>query len=132
MPLWLEAPDVVFFHRELIIEHGGLPGIRNMGALESVLARPRQRLNYQPDATICELAAAYGYGFARNHVFADGNKRVALAVLNVFLLLNGLVLTAEEAEAVVVINDLAAGQLDERELAAWITARSSPFDLDAE
>ena len=132
MPVWLEASEVVFFHRELIIEHGGLPGVRDTGALEATLARPRQRLNYQPDATICELAATYGYGFARNHVFADGNKRVALATINVFLLLNGLILTAEEAEAVVVINDLAAGQLDERELAAWIIARSAPFDLDAE
>ena len=102
MPVWLEAPEVVFFHRELIDEHGGLHGIRDKGALESTLARPRQRLNHDPEATICELAAAYGYGFTRNHVFTDGNKRVALAALNVFLLLVGCLMDIFSAIVVVV------------------------------
>lgn len=70
------------------------------------------------------LAAAYGYSLARNHCFADGNKRIALAVIDVFLQLNGRELTAEEVDAAEVIQSLAAGKLTEDELAAWISEHS--------
>lgn len=132
MPQWLKVNELVYFHRELIREHGGLMGIRNSGALEAALARPRQRLHYEPGTTICELAASYGYGIARSHVFADGNKRIALVAIDVFLQLNGLTLVADEAETVVVITELAAGMLDESELAVWITENAQPFYLAAD
>jgi death-on-curing protein len=132
MPAWLDAPEIRLFHRELIIEHAGLAGLKDKAALEATLARPRNLLSYQPDSTLGQLAASYGYGFARNHVFADGNKRIALVAINVFLQVNGATLNVEESETVALISDLAAGKLTEAELGAWIAENSAPFDLDAQ
>jgi death-on-curing protein len=129
MPEWLEVKDVVHFHRMLIEEHGGLPGIRDEGALESTLARPAHLLHYQPDASLYHLAACYGFGFAKNHVFHDGNKRISLTSIDVFLQINGFQLEAEEADAVLTIRDVATSVLGESELAVWIKEHSSPFDL---
>jgi len=129
MPEWLEVKDVVYFHRMLIEEHGGLHGIRDEGALESTLTRPAHLLHYQPDVSLYDLAACYGYGFVKNHVFHDGNKRISLASIDVFLQINGWQLEAEEADAVLTIRDVATGILGESELAVWIEDRSIPFDL---
>jgi death-on-curing protein len=126
MPVWLEKNEIRYFHGELLREHGGLPGLKDEGALESTLARPLNLLAYEADATLFQLAASYGFGFARNHVFADGNKRVALVAINVFLLINGFTLTAPEPAAVTLIRELAAGELDEAGLSAWIKANSEP------
>ena len=76
----------------------------------------------EPD--LADLAAAYGFGIAGNHPFVDGNKRTALVAIELFLLLNGAELQATDAECVLTILDLAAGKLDEAELAAWIRART--------
>lgn len=131
MPEWLEASDVKLFHQTLIEEFGGLHGIRDEGALESTLARPINLLGYEPETPINELAASYGFGFAKNHIFNDGNKRISLTVIDVFLSLNGKQLIAEEVEAVFVIRDVAAGKIDEATLAAWILDNSIDFDLDS-
>lgn len=86
--------------------------------LESAMARPQNLAGYgEPDAAA--LAAAYAYGIARNHPFADGNKRTAAVVSESFLILNGYRLTASDAELVVAILALAAGELGEQELADW-------------
>ncbi|MFT5140795.1 MAG: death-on-curing protein [Rhodothermales bacterium] len=132
MPEWLVASDVIHFHRALIEEFGDLHGIRDPGALESTLARPINLIAYEPKTPIHELAASYGFGFAKNHVFNDGNKRISLTVIDVFLALNGMELIAEEVEAVCVIKDVATSTMDEADLAAWIKERSGPFDLDGE
>ena len=132
MPEWLDASDVIHFHRALIEEFGGLHGIRDQGALESTLARPINLIAYEPNTPIHELAASYGFGFVKNHVFNDGNKRISLTVMDVFFALNGMQLVAEEVEAVCVIKDVATSTMDETDLAAWIKKRSGPFDLDAE
>lgn len=131
MPEWLGEKEVLYFHRMLIDEHGGSYGILNQGALESTLTRPINLHAYKPEASFHQLAASYGFGFAKNHVFVDGNKRVSLTVTDVFLRINGWQLIAEEIEAVYVIRDLAAGVLDENELATWIEKNSARFDLDA-
>ena len=130
MPEWLEKRDVVHFQRMLVEEHGGLHGIRDEGALVSTLARPMQLLHYQSDATLFEMAASYGHGFAKNHVFLDGNKRISLASIDIFLQINGFQLIAEEVDAVVTIRDVATGVLKESGLAGWIKENSSRFDLD--
>jgi len=130
-PVWLEKRDVVYFQRTLIEEHGGLQGIRDEGSLESTLARPMQLLHYRADASIFELAASYGHGFVKNHVFLDGNKRISLASIDIFLQINGFQLTAEEADAVLTIRDVATGVLEESGLATWIRKNSSRFDLEA-
>ena len=132
MPIWLESREIRFFHQALVAEHGGPQGLRDEGALNSTLARPRHLLAYHPDSTIHKLAASYGFGFARNHVFVDGNKRIALAAINVFLQINGATLAADEAEAAAIINEVAGGGMNENDLADWISACTVPFDMNAE
>ncbi len=119
-PRWV-LPEVVHaIHKILIAEHGGLPGIRDQGLLDSALARPRQQAAYGKKNSIFQLAAAYSYGLARNHPFTDGNKRIALTVAAAFLEINGHSLNAPEAEAVLMYQQLADGKLTEQALAEWI------------
>ncbi len=124
-PLWLAIDAVRAIHQELIAEYGGSPGIRDVGLLESAFARPRQLLAYG-DPGLFELAAAYAFGIVRNHPFVDGNKRTGMMAAYVFLRINGYRLEASEAEAVVVFQDLAAGEIDEAVLAKWIEANAAP------
>jgi death-on-curing protein len=111
-------------HAELLAEHGGRPGIRNAALLSSALARPRNRRAYGASATRFDLAAAYGFGIVKNHPFIDGNKRLALAVMYVFLDINGYRLDAPEVKAADMILRLAAGGLSEKDLAGWLKANS--------
>lgn len=111
--------DVVLaLHDEQIAEHGGLSGIRDPALVESALARPLNLAAYgEPDAA--DLAAAYAFGLAPNHPFADGNKRSAAVVALTFLLLNDVAFEITEAELVVMTMALAAGDLSEEEVARW-------------
>lgn len=118
-PVWILRELVVAVHQMLLAEHGGLPGIRDEALLDSALTRPRQRFAYSDKSSIFDLAAAYSYGLAKNHPFVDGNKRLALTVAAVFLDLNGYSLDAPEAEAVVIFEQLATGDLTEEDLANW-------------
>ena len=111
-------------HFRQLREHGGAHGLRDEHALESALARPRQRWLDEPHATLAELAAAYAFGVARNHPYVDGNKRVALVVMVAFLERNDVELTATNAEALSAMLALAAGELTEPELARWIDAHA--------
>lgn len=128
MPVWLQKREILHFHAELLDEHGGLAGPPDDNAVESTLARPRNRLAYEPDSSIYELAAAYGFGFSRNHCFPDGNKRLALAAIDIFLQVNGYELRVDEAEAVVAIRGVAAGELIEQTLSTWVEAHSVPLE----
>jgi death on curing protein len=122
-PLWLARRDVEAFHSVQIREFGGLAGLRDAGALESALARPLNLTAYgEPD--VCELAASYAFGIARNHPFVDGNKRTAFVASAVFLEMNGRELAATEEDVVVTFLALAAGQLDEAALSAWFKSNS--------
>ncbi len=118
-PKWLLQETVTAVHQMLIAEHGGLPGIRDLPLLESALSRPQQLIAYGDEYGIPELTATYCYGLARNHPFVDGYKRVALTIAGVFISLNGYELDASEAEAVVMIEELASGKIAEEHLAAW-------------
>jgi death-on-curing protein len=122
-PRWVDRLVVEAIHFDLLRGHGGLPGLRDEAALESALARPRQCLAYEPGCGTAELAAAYGWGLARSHPFNDGNKRVALLTMGVFLGLNGFEIEAPETEVVTVMVDLAAGLLTEQQLAEWLRSR---------
>ncbi len=120
-PAWVRADVVEAIHRRQLAEHGGAEGVRDAGALASALDRPRNRLTYgNPPPDLAELAAAYGFGIARNHPFADGNKRTALIVMRLFLKLNGAELVATAGEKHDVIMSLAAGDLTEVALAEWV------------
>ena len=120
---WLEAADLVAMHREVIAEFGGRPGLRDQALLESAAARPKHLAAYGP-ASAFDLAAAYAFGLARNHPFIDGNKRIALIASFTFLALNGWEVEAEETATVLVFVDLAAGEIDEKQLARWLEANS--------
>ncbi len=122
---WLSSRQLVAIHHALIREHGGPRGIRDSGLLESALARPRNLHAYDGETDPCRLATAYGWGICRDHPFVDGNKRVALMTMYVFLKLNGLELTASEADAVVTMLELAAGNLSEHDLAQWLKENST-------
>lgn len=107
-------------HFDQLREHGGLSGLRDEGALEAALARPRNKWAYRPKLDLAALAAAYGVGLARNHPFHDGNKRVALVTMVVFLELNARQIAAPEAEVVRTMTGVAAGTTSEAALARWI------------
>lgn len=125
---WLPKSAILLIHSELLTEHGGFPGPANNNALDSTLSRAKQLAHYgKPAPTLFQLAASYGFGFAKNHCFKDGNKRVALVSIDIFLQLNSYELIAEEADAVITIEALAAGKLTETELAKWIEQNSSMF-----
>ena len=122
---WISRPALVLLHDESIAEHGGLPGLRVEGLLESALARPLNLAAYgEPD--LAELAAAYGVGLAKNHPFVDGNKRVAFLAVGLCLALNGHRLVATQADATLTMLDVAAGTLDEAGFAGWLRARIQP------
>jgi death-on-curing protein len=114
-------------HDESLAEHGGRPGLRDEGLLESTLARPLQLMAYgEPD--LAALAAAYGFGFGlvRNHAFVDGNKRAAFLATGLFLALNGQRLVTTQADATLTMLALAAGDLSEDAFADWVRAHTQP------
>ncbi|MET0049963.1 MAG: type II toxin-antitoxin system death-on-curing family toxin [Candidatus Thiodiazotropha sp.] len=121
MPVWIPETAIRAMHAELLQEHGGLDGPVDENALGATLARPQQLEHYSnPPATLSQLAAAYGFGFAKNHCFSDGNKRIALVAVDVFLQLNGYELVASEVDATVTFQALAAGEFDESQLVEWV------------
>jgi death-on-curing protein len=106
----------------LIAIHGGLGGVRDRGMLESAMARPEHLANYgEPDAA--ELAAAYAFGLVRNHGFVDGNKRVGWLMAEVFLVRNGYLFVCDAPSLILEVERLAAGAIDQSQLADWIRAR---------
>ncbi len=120
-PIWLQKAAVLALHSRLLVDHGGVEGVRDDNLLESALARPQHLLSYgDPDAF--SLAASYAFGIAKNHPFVDGNKRTAFMAAYVFLLRNGWELHAPEADVVIIMNQVATSQRTEEELGAWLKA----------
>jgi death on curing protein len=121
--LWLDADVLRAVHEEQLAEHGGASGTRDAGLFESALARPLNLAAYgAPD--FADLAAAYGYGLARNHPFIDGNKRTAFVAVELFIELNGHELTANDADCVLTMLAVASGQTDETAFARWLRQHS--------
>jgi death-on-curing protein len=116
---WVDKRALLLLHGESLAEHGGLPGMRDEGLLDSALARPLNLVAYgMPD--IADLAAIYGVGLAKNHPFVDGNKRAAFLAVGLFLALNGYRLATTQLEATQAMLAVAAGELDEVAFAAWL------------
>lgn len=131
-PRWVPLRAVVAIQGELIAEHGGLAGPPRQADLEAALGRPVNLYAYSGSPpTMPRLAAAYGFALARGHCFPDGNKRIALAIIDVFLRMNGAELTADEMDAAETLQSLAAGELSEDELAEWIAKHSTPAASDS-
>jgi death-on-curing protein len=126
-PEWLDLAIVLDFHSEQLSLFGGADGVRDLGLLESALARPINKFAYG-ETDLAALAAAYGFGIARNHAFVDGNKRTALASMIVFLGLNGMDLDAPQDTATAIVLSLAAGEITEETLASWIAEHIVPLE----
>ena len=123
-PVWIDARAILFLHEESLAMFGGARGLRDVGLLESALARPVNQRLHEPDVDIAELAAAYAFGLAKNHPFVDGNKRTAFLALGLFLAVNGWRLESTQIDAIETMLSLAKGALDEGSLASWIRGRS--------
>lgn len=121
---WVPRLVIEAAHLDQIREHGGLIGIRDENALESSLARAQQRWAYEPATDLVRLAADYAFGIARNHPFRDGNKRTAFLAAIIFLGLNGLAFAATDEEVVETLLALAAGELNEDDIAAWLKSHT--------
>jgi death-on-curing protein len=123
--IWVEIRDVIPIHEAQLTKHGGADGIRDMGALESAMARPQNRAAYSEVSAAAALAASYAFGIAKNRPFVDGNKRTAFVALEFFLELNGYTLGADDVECVMVMLGVADGSISEAKLAAWIDKNCS-------
>ena len=123
-PIWVRRDVLELLHDESIAEHGGASGLRDSGLFESALARPKNLLLYEGIEDIARLVACYAFGLAKNHAFVDGNKRVAFIAAGLFLRLNGLRLLADQVDATLTFLSLAAGTIDEQQLAEWIRKNS--------
>ena len=90
--------------------------------------RPRNRWAYEEQSDLAALAAAYGYGLTHGHGYLDGNKRVGFVAMAVFLDLNGGSVEASEPDVVQVMVAVAAGEMGEDDLAAWLRGRMAAMD----
>jgi death-on-curing protein len=122
---WIDETVLLAIHDEQLAEHGGRSGVRDIGLLQSALARPRHRQAYA-ETDAAGLAAAYAFCILRNHPFIDGNKRAALVAAELFLLDNGFELVAGDPETLDAVMRLAEGAIGEEDFAAWLRRNIEP------
>jgi death on curing protein len=125
-PRWIDKRALLQLHDESLATFGGATGLRDEGLLDSALRRALDPWHYDKSVDLASLAAAYGFGLARNHAFVYGNKRTAFLAIGLFLSINGRRLRADQVEAINTILSLAAGTLDEQALADWIRKQIRP------
>lgn len=125
-PVWIRQDVVLAMQEDVLMLHGGLEGVRDLGLLESALARPKNLFAYSDQTpSLAQLAASYAKGIVANRPFVDGNKRTAFTVSVTFLLLNGLRLTAAKEERVLMFWSLAEGSISENQLAEWFARNTT-------
>ena len=117
-PRFIGADVARAVHDRQLAEHGGLSGVKDAGLLDSAMSRPLNKFGYG-ETDLCALAAAYAFGIARNHPFADGNKRTAWVMARLFLKLNGVAIAFDKTDAIRTMLALASGTLEEEALAEW-------------
>lgn len=125
-PLWINKEDVYKIHTEQLAEHGGFPGVRDKGLVESSLSRPQNLFFYQKPS-LFDLAAAYAYGIIKNHPFLDGNKRTSFVISVLFLRLNGYGLFTTSLDKITTFLNLADGSISEKEMSQWFKEKSRPI-----
>jgi death on curing protein len=118
-PKWIAKRALLLLHEESLALFGGARGLRDEGLLDSGLTRPVDQYLYDKASDVAALAAAYGFGIAKNHAFIDGNKRASFLSIGLFLALNGWRLRANQVDAIQTMRALAAGTLHEAGLAEW-------------
>lgn len=121
VPGFIGAAVAMAVHDRQLAEHGGLAGVKDAGLLDSAMARPLNKFAYGEN-DLCALAAAYAFGIARNHPFADGNKRTAWVIARLFLKLNEVEIAFSKADAITMMLALASGELEENQVADWFRA----------
>ena len=121
--VWPDREVIIAVHEMQLAEHGGLAGVRDVGLLDLALSRAPNLAAYG-EADAAALAAAYGYGLSRNHPFIDGNKRTGFVAAELFLNLNGFELDATDADCVIAMLSLAAGEVSEDAFAGWLRAHT--------
>lgn len=122
-PEWISERDSVAIHERQLAEHGGGVGVRDIGLLQSAIARPQNAFHYNKEVSLSKLAACYGFGIAKNNSFIDGNKRTAYVVMRTFLLLNGFTLNATKEEKYLTMYSVASGNITEEQLADWLESK---------
>jgi death on curing protein len=126
-PIWIRLDVVLAMHEEALTLHGGPSGVRDMGLLESALARPKNLFAYaEQSPSLAQFAACYAKGIVANHPFVDGNKRTAFVVALTFLHRNGFVVTASKEDRVLTFWSLAAGEISAAELGVWSEHNTQP------
>ena len=125
---WLSREAIENMHSEQIAEHGGLPGIRSVDALEMGLARPINKAAYG-ETDIFVLAAAYLHGIVRNHPFADGNKRTGYLAAFTFLYINGYLIDADNGQVITFVFDVAAGTIEEDGATRFLRDHTVPLKV---
>ncbi|RJG02025.1 type II toxin-antitoxin system death-on-curing family toxin [Noviherbaspirillum sedimenti] len=121
---WVREDVVLAVHDVQLAQHGGLDGVRDMNAIQAALARPQQLDTYgDPAPDVFDLAAAYAYGLAKNHGFADGNKRTAWIVARLFLLDNDIKIQFSQPDAIQAMLGVAGGTMEEAVFAQWLRTR---------
>lgn len=118
-PIWVSEKIVLAVHEDQLVQHGGSSGIRDKNLLGASLARPKHLFTYS-SPTILDLAAAYGYGIAKNYPFVDGNKRTAFMVMYTFLGLNDYWLEVPEPEVVIKMEGLTTNQETQESISLWL------------
>jgi death-on-curing protein len=126
-PIWIRQDVVLAMHEEVLMLHGGPEGVRDLGLLESALARPNNLFAYsEQEVSIARLAAAYAKGIVASNPFLHGNERTAFTVSLTFLKLNGLEVTATKEDRVLTFWRLAAGEISEEQAAQWFERNTAP------
>ena len=123
---WLSRTAIEIIHREQLVEHGGLQGLKDENALEAAIARPINKAAYGEN-DLFMLAAAYLYGLCRNHPFSDGNKRTAFLAAYSFLFINGHDLEIEQADAIAFVLSVAAGEIEEEGACLFLKDHTVPL-----
>lgn len=117
----LTKDQVIAIHRQMVMLTGGTDGLRDEGLLESALSAPFQIFDEQEIyPSIQQKAARLGFGLIKNHAFVDGNKRIGVHVMLIFLELNGIVLNYTQEELSDIGLSIAASAADADDLLNWI------------
>lgn len=119
-PRWVRREVLDAAHQDLLITFGGIPGVRDVPALESALGRAQQKFFYEESPCFEKLCASYGFGIAKNHPYNDGNKRSAFAAMMIFARFNGFTIKATEEAVVSIMVGVASSQVDEDDLTGWL------------
>jgi len=126
--IYLTTAEVIQLHDWVIQQSGGLPGVRDINLIDSSVCQPQATFAGQDlHPTLAAKASALGFSLAKNHGFADGNKRIAHAAMETFLVRNGFQLNAGVDEQEAIFLQLAAGTLSHMDFTDWVRAHIEPL-----